>query len=282
MYLLFDNGGTKTRVAYSDDGETFCDPIIFSTENKLELQLKKLDETAKKLVGDNKLEAVAGGIAGPLDKDNKCLVNSPNLRSWVGLPIKEELVNIFNVPVFLENDSAMVGLGEAMDGAGRGYNIVAYLTISTGVGGVRIVGKQIDQNIFGFEPGHQIIDYDGTICPKCKDKGHLEGYISGSAVEERYGKKPFDIEDAEVWEKEAELLAVGLNNIAVLWSPEIIVLGGSMMKTPGIAVPHVENHLKKILKIFPSVPEIKKAELGDFGGLHGALAYVKQQTGLHD
>jgi len=29
------------------------------------------------------------------------------------------------------------------------------------------------------------------------------------------------------------------------------------------------------LKIFPKLPLIKKAELGDFGGLYGALAFLK-------
>ncbi|MAZ40902.1 hypothetical protein CL654_02200 [bacterium] len=274
MYLLFDNGGTKTRVTYSKNGESFIDPVIFPTEKNFDTQLKTIKKVADELCGDKKLEAVVGGIAGPLNKEKSCLVNSPNLHSWIGLPIKEELEHLFDCPVFLENDSALVGLGEAVSGAGKGYDIVAYLTISTGVGGARIVNQRIDASAHGFEPGHQIIDFQGVECSHCKDKGHLEGYISGSAVEERYGKKPYDIHDDEVWEKEAELLAIGLNNITVLWSPDVIVLGGSMMKEVGIAVPHVEKHLKKIMKIFPNTPVLKKAKLNDIGGLYGALAYA--------
>jgi len=31
-----------------------------------------------------------------------------------------------------------------------------------------------------------------------------------------------------------------------------------------------------ILRIDPNLPDIKKAELGDSGGLYGALTYLKQ------
>jgi|SRR3989344_1896819 len=277
MYLFFDNGGTKTRVAYSHDGESFNDPIIFPTEQRLDLQLKKLKTVATELSNGNLLRAVVGGIAGPLNKDKTCLMNSPHLSSWVGLPIKNELENIFGCQVFLENDSALVGLGEAVRGAGRGDRIVAYITISTGVGGVRIVDKKIDNNSFGFEPGYQIINFDITDGANSRTNGHLEEYVSGRAIEKEYGKKPNEIKDKDIWTKKAEFLAVGLNNIIVLWSPDIIVLGGSMMKEVGISVLQVEKYLQKIMKIFPSIPKIKKAELGDIGGLYGALAYAKDK-----
>ena len=63
----------------------------------------------------------------------------------------------------IANDTAVVGLGEAHRGAGIGYNIVTYITVSTGVGGTRIVDGRIDRRIYGFEPGHQTIDIDNSV-----------------------------------------------------------------------------------------------------------------------
>ena len=104
-----------------------------------------------------------------------------------------------------------------------------------------------------------------------------QSYISGRALEERSGKKPKEIKSEEVWEAEAKLLAVVLYNVTVFWSPNTIVLGGSMITgSPCIPLEHVEEHLKKLMKIFPEVPTLKKAELGDFGGLYGSLEYLKQ------
>src|SRR4030066_415253 len=59
---------------------------------------------------------------------------------------------------------------EKVKGAGKGFNIVAFLTIGTGVGGARIVGGKPDANVFGFEPGHQIIDLGGNIFSEKEDK----------------------------------------------------------------------------------------------------------------
>ncbi len=64
--------------------------------------------------------------------------------------------------------------------------------------------------------------------------------------------------------------------MCVFWSPDVIVLGGSMITgDPSIPLDITEAHLKEILKIYPELPAIKKAELGDSGGLHGALEYIK-------
>jgi predicted NBD/HSP70 family sugar kinase len=273
MYAVFDIGGTKTRIATSD-GENLNPPKVFDTEENINNQIKKIKEA----LGVKKIDMACGGLAGVFDSEKSKLLNSPHLGGWAGIPIKDKLKEVFNCDVYLENDSALVGLGEAMVGAGKGNKIVAYITVSTGVGGARIVNGKIDENTYGFEPGHQIIDIDGSICPSCGDTGHLEGLISGNSLEKRTGIKPKEITDENTWEEEARLLAYGLNNIAVLWSPDVIVLGGSMIVgSPCIQIEHIKNHFEKTLKIFPIKPRIKKAELGDFGGLHGALAYLKSK-----
>jgi predicted NBD/HSP70 family sugar kinase len=183
-----------------------------------------------------------------------------------------------NAPVYIENDTAVVGLGEAVFGAGKFHDIVAYISVSTGVGGVRIVHKQIDVSAAGFEPGHQIIDAGGGLEVRGEpayQNRTLEAYVSGSSVEARYHKKPFEIEQPEFWEHMARILAYGLNNTIVHWSPEIVVIGGSMMKKIGIPVDRVAAHLKGILHIYPEIPVIAKSELEDVGGLYGAMQLIK-------
>jgi len=147
---------------------------------------------------------------------------------------------------------------------------VVYITISTGIGGSRIVDQKIDANRFGFEPGHQIIDIleDGST------KSLLE-YASGSSIKKIYNKEAKDIDDENIWNDLSEKLAYGINNVIVFWSPDVVVLGGSMMNSPGISLERVKSSLKDTLKIFPEYSEIKKASLGDSCGLFGALAYLK-------
>lgn len=274
MYILFDIGGTKMRVVSADRKKFLGEPVVVSTPKDFNEGMDTLNNIISKLSNGAPIEAIVGGIAGPLNQDKSGLVESVNLSGWKGRNIKDVLTEVFHAPVSIENDSALVGLGEANYGAGRDKSIVAYITISTGVGGVRIVDGNIDKNAQGFEPGHQIIDPDNSLCPSCEGND-LESYISGTAVEKRFGKKPFEIYDDAIWDELAKFLAYGLNNTIMHWSPDIIILGGSMMKEVGIPIPAVQKHLTDIMKIFPHIPEIKKADLGDFGGLYGALSYAR-------
>ncbi len=277
MFLLFDIGGTKMRLAISQNGETFGEPKIIETPKNFDEAMSLFEKTVFDLAGGKKIEAAAGGIAGPLDRKKEKLLNSSNIAGWVGKPLKESVEKAIGAPLYLENDAAIVGLGEATVGAGKGEEIVAYMTVSTGVGGARIVDGKIDRNIYGFEPGHQIIDPIGLSCPICGTIGHLEGQVSGAALEIRYHKKPYEIIDPHLWEEEAKWLAYGLNNTIVHWSPNVVVLGGSMIiKEPGISIERVRYHLKNALLIFPESPRLVKAELGDVGGLYGALVFLKQ------
>lgn len=277
MQLLFDIGGTTMRLAVSRNAGKFGNPVIVKTPQDFKEGISVLKESIEKLTKGEKLEIAAGGVSGPLDKERSLLLNAPNLKQWNGQPLKKELEKIVSSPVVLENDAALVGLGEAVFGAGKGHDIVAYITVSTGVGGARIVKGRVDDSSMGFEPGHQIIDAGKTLCPECAEPGDLESYISGAAVKKRYKMEPYEIKDRAVFEKLAKWLAYGLNNTIVHWSPDVVVLGGPMITgDPAIPIDLVQRHVEEILHIFPSPPQIKKAELKDVGGLYGALVLAQQ------
>ncbi len=272
MYLVFDVGGTNLRVAVSSDGKTLSATKTVLTPKDFNQGIQSLKQVADELSGGEKIAAVAGGLAGPLDKDKTMLIKSPHIGEWIQKPFKQALEKALNAPVHLENDADLAALGEASFGAGVGKNIVAYLTISTGVGGGRVVEGKIDANSLGFEPGHQIIVIDGSPC-NCGGKGHLESYVSGSGLERIYGKKGEEITDPQIWDQVAKYLAIGLHNTIVHWSPDIVILGGAVMKN--IDLGQVKKYLAEYLTIFPNPPEINRAKLGDQAGLFGALSLLK-------
>lgn len=280
MYLVFDIGGTKMRVARSKDGTVFDRYTILPTPADFKVGMQKFEEIGLDLLEGKKVQGIAGGIAGPVLKNKSGLGDARNLPGWARQPFVKSLKKIFGakVPVHIENDTAVVGLGEAHFGAGRGAGILVYITISTGVGGVRIVHGGIDANRYGFEPGHQIIDFDTAknSCSHCGESGHLEGYVSGTALERKYGKHASEITDMKVWKEAGRVLGIGLANTILHWSPDRVVLGGSMMKVPGIPLDAVRASLKEHLTIFDDLPEIKKATLGDLGGLYGGLVLIRQ------
>ena len=264
------------RVAATEVLRGFEEPLILDTPQDFEAGMKALIDAAHTVARGRPIQMAVGGIAGPLNKEKSLLTNAPHLPEWIGKPFKAQLEEALNVSVHVENDSALVALGEANFGAGKGFTTVAYLTISTGVGGTRVVRGGLDPCTSGFEPGHQIIDMGRSACPACKS-GTLEDHVSGTALATRFGKQPNEITDEKVWAEIAEYLAVGVMNTIVHWTPDVVVLGGSMIvRKPGIAVADVEAHLKKILTIYPTMPILKAAELESVGGLYGGLALLEQ------
>lgn len=272
MYLVFDIGGTNMRVGLSPDGQTIAQNKIVPTPENFEQGIQILKQVVDILAEGAKIEKAAGGIAGPLDKEKTMLTASAHLAGWVQKPLKSELEKVLDCQVYLENDTAIEGLGEATKGAGAGKSIVAYITIGTGVGGVRLVDGRIDKNALGFEPGHQIVVPEGNPCT-CGGKGHLEAYVSGFYLEKMYNQLGENISDLQIWDTISRYLGIGLTNVTVHWSPDIIILGGSVSQS--IPLETVKGYLKRFLTVFPQAPELIKGTLGHDAGLYGALELLK-------
>ena len=276
-YALFDIGGTKTRVAISQDLKSFSEKLKFDTPEKFDDGVAAIHEAITSLSSDP-IEALGGGIRGPLNGDKTAIIREDKLTDWVERPLSAALGQPYNAPVFLENDTATVGLGEAHFGAGRGGKIVVYHTVSTGVGGVKIENGQLDQASVGFEPGHQILDIDKSIFGS--DTVHtLENLVSGAALEARRGVKPYEIpQDDPVWPELAGYLAKGLRNTIVYWSPDTIVLGGSMIiGDPRIMLEDIKSETAKMVEGLVPCPKIVDATLSDEGGLYGAMVLIEQR-----
>lgn len=263
MYLLIDIGGTKTRVTLTEHREAFLPPITFETPQNFEEWLGVLSKECSLLHGGRKINGVVVGVPGTFTHDG-IIVKTPNLLEWIDRPIKHTLEELFSCAVIVENDAALVGLGEAVYGAGKGNTIVAYITISTGVGGVRIVDEKIDRSTYGFEIGHSIID-----------RGHdVESLISGGALEKRFGKPSHEVHDILLWEKVNHYAGILGANTAMYWSPSIIVYGGPVMNDLHIEV--IEKEAKALLTMYKETPKFVRGTLKDFGGLYGALARSKE------
>lgn len=273
-YILFDIGGTTTRVAVSEDLKSFDKPIRFTTPMNFKEGIEKIVEAAGKLT-DKNIRGACGAVRGMLSEDRSMIAHDLVLERWVEEPLIETLAKKLNTKVIIENDAALAGLGESHFGAGKGAEIMVYHTISTGVGGAKIEKGAIDSYHLGFEPGKQVLDIDRTILGE-DILPTLENLVSGAAVEERTGAKPYDIPQGDaMWDQLAEYLAHGLRNTIYYWSPDTIVLGGSMITgDPSIPIENIKKHTALILGDDMAIPDIKKASLKDDSGLYGAMALL--------
>ncbi|WP_292528915.1 ROK family protein [Methylocystis sp.] len=267
MHVVIDIGGTRTRLAGAHDLGAFLQPVIFDTRQNYREALDALYAAAVKVSAGASIEDVAIGVPGVLSRDKRVLVHAPNLLKWNGAAIADDIEGALGARVVLENDTALVGLGEATEGAGKGSAILAYVTISTGVNGARIVDAQIDRATYGFEIGEQFVD-DSTRT--------FEELVSGRAIAVRFNIPPRDLgKDHPIWDELARITARALHNAIAHWSPDRIVIGGSMMNEVGIPIDRIWTHLQALPRKNPALPEIAHATLGDFGGLWGGLARLR-------
>ncbi|WP_363351952.1 ROK family protein [Methylocystis echinoides] len=268
MFVTIDIGGTKTRIGCAHDFDALGPVAIFPTAPDYAQGLDALVAAVTKLAG-GRLGGVAVGAPGVLSRDRRQIVHAQNLPRWNGAALADDLERALGAPVILENDTALVGLGEATVGAGKGAAIVAYVTVSTGVNGARFVDGALDRAAFGFEIGEQLLGCGASART-------LEDLVSGRAIEARFGAPPATLgKEHPVWAELAEIVAVGLHNTIAYWSPERIVVGGSMIGEVGVSLERIEVQLKRLRHKNPALPEIVRAALGDLGGLWGGLAHLR-------
>lgn len=277
-HVLFTVSEQETTVALSADLETLSERTTFKTPPTFKVGMTKLSDTITELLGKQKPNAIAGGLCGLLSEDKTMLENDAILTKWIGHSITDALADTFQVSVTLENNTALAGVGEAVYGAGQGLEIIAYHHIGEVIDGVKIENGQVDLASVAFEPGHQVLDIDRTILGDDIEPT-LENLVSGTAVRDRYGSEPSELpQDDLLWNELAEYLSHGLRNTILYWSPDAIVLGGSMIEQdPHINIDSVRKYTTQNLNGFVPAPLITKAKLGDDAVLWGAMAILKAQ-----
>lgn len=135
-----------------------------------------------------------------------------------------------NVPVAWTTDVNVVAYGEYVLGASQGKNSVVYYTIRTDVGGGALQDGQFIEGFSHPEMGHMLVipHEDDHFKGNCPYHGNcLEGMAAGPAIEARTGKKGQEIPDTDsLWESDAFYIAKCVHNTTLMFSPEIIIIGG--------------------------------------------------------
>ncbi len=276
MYLSIDIGGTHIRFATSGDGKKISQKEKFHTPAKYDDGIDLIEETIERMTNGHIPKKITLGAASPINYEKGTIMKPPALPNWAGHSIRKELELRLRTHIILENDASLAGLAEAHTSKKKQSEVVAYITLSTGVGGSRIVNGKIDYHATPFEPGHQILDPKGRFWPGCGQRGCFESMASGRAFEITYGVKPELCEDFKIWEEHAQVVSQGLVNVLTLWSPDVLVLGGSLVKAGKKFIDPLMHFTINNLQIFPA-PKIEISKLDDNNVLLGGFILQQQK-----
>lgn len=243
---------------------------------------------------------VGVGSPGPLDPEAGVVLAAPNMPGWDCVPLRAILAKRTGLTVELGNDANAAALGEWLFGGGVGRRHMVYLTISTGIGsGVIVDGRLLlGRQGAGGEAGHMIIDVAG--CKSWEELASGTGLAAAAAAAMTATPQtllhdlatPQTVTAAHVaqaanrgdalaetlMQREAELLGIGFANILHLFSPEIILVGGSVVTANPSLLAGARQVVQQrvIADVYRSVP-IEVAALGEQVGLLGAAALVFYQ-----
>ena len=309
-YVGIDLGGTFIKGGIVDDlgNIIYQDKVPTESENGADRVALNIANLAKMLLEKTGLsvddvEGIGMGVPGMIDSKAGNVIYSNNLK-WKDFRVGEKVRQLTGLRVKIANDANVAALGEAKFGAAKDYENVVMLTLGTGVGsGIVSEGKLLEGNkSAGAELGHMVIVNGGEQCT-CGRKGCLEAYASATALirdtkrameahkdskmweigglDKVTGKTAFDYMDSDPYAKEVVenyigYLACGITDVANIFRPETVLLGGGVCAQGDNLVKPLQKLLDKEIfagALGPQVP-ILIAELGNSAGLLGAAALL--------
>ncbi|HSE29921.1 MAG TPA: ROK family protein [Candidatus Saccharimonadales bacterium] len=264
MVTAIDIGATKTLIAQFDASMNPTHEIRFETNQD---SLIFLNELKSHLLKFSHVSVIVAGVPGIVSHDG-VILKCGNLP-WKNFNLAAELSNIYDCPVFIENDASLAALSEV--------NLLKpipvtglYLTISTGIGGGIIVGGRLLDGLKQSEPGHILIKRDGLW-------SEWEDFASGSAIKKQFGKLARDIESDEDWQLITENIAEGLYALIPVLQPNVIIFGGGVGKYFDRFEHMLTEKLSKNLPEYISRPKLTEAKHPDEAVLYGCYYYAQHQ-----
>jgi len=307
MLLGIEIGGTKLQLVLGDKTGKIIDQrrlAVDPSKGATGIRIQ-IEQSLPNLIGHHKLQGVGVGFGGPVDWRTGKICRSHQIEGWSNFNLGGWLKKFTGASVSVDNDANVAALGEALHGAGVGFDPVFYVTLGSGVGGGLVSGGTIYHGATPGEAeiGHIRLDRKGTT---------VESRCSGWAVDARIRQlvkkeptsllanliqsrdsrsqmtreaqylemalKKRDLLAKRILADVAEDLAFGLSHAVHLFHPEVIILGGGLSKLGTPLHGFVDRKLRGFLmEAFRPGPKIRLASLGETAVPVGALSLVMQQ-----
>jgi glucokinase len=246
------------------------------------------------------------GISVPGITQNGVVLEAPSLN-WSRYPLLTEAEKYFSFPVYIENDVNVAVLGEQWIGCAKNKRNILLISVGSGIGSGIIINNQLyrgHSNAAGGI-GYMVTENNGHLHedkPTFRRHGYLESVAGGKSIGHKLTalvlKDPEHpaYEDAKICELSGDTafklaesgdptalsvvndaidhLGYGIINAASLLNPEIIILGGSILKSSDYILPRLRKMVDQYL---PSSVEMKISQLGESVGVLGAVSLTLRE-----
>lgn len=288
-----DIGGTKIAVGIVDSEGRILNRFEFPTDADRgpEHAVRRIAASLNQGMAETgrSLEGIGIGSTGPVYPAKGEFGNVQFLPGWEGFNIFQTLEQHLGLPSAIENDADAAALGEAAWGAGKDISRFVYVTVSTGIGVGLVFDGSLYRGAAGAHPeiGHMILDPSGPLCT-CGARGCWEIMASGTGVSRFWQEQTGESLDAQavfqlassgnsraldVVQRAASYLGMGLANITTLFVPEVIAVGGGIMRSRHLFWQELQADILRYCGYVPAeLVRLVPAGLGEDTGLAGAAS----------
>jgi glucokinase len=297
-----DLGGTNVRTAQVDEAGivagVLTEPLDPGRGSRPFAQLiDMIASLIEKAAGDPPV-GIGVGSTGPVDPARGVISNPDTLPGAYQGAVTEALAGAFGVPAWRTNDPDTAAPGEAWTGADAGVDVMACLTIGTGIGVGVISGGQIFRGAGSSHPeaGHHVVDPGGPAC-YCGALGCVESLASGAAVlREALATGTLDdgASAADVFAAAARVPALGriveraraalctaVLNLVAMHAPDLVVLTGNGHGDLAALAEQARQQLRGYRFAPPGV-QVRESALGGLAGCVGAARLAFTSGPGHD
>ncbi len=217
-----------------------------------------------------------------------------NLNGWENINISELYSKEFELPVIVDNDANVMGLGEAVYGAAKGCTDAIFLTVGTGIGGAIIANGQLygGYKNRGTEMGHVTIEHNGIAC-NCGGRGCLEAYASTNALISQYAKRSGKNENeinghyivakflegeataVECMKEHTDYLGHAIAGFINTFAPQKVIIGGGISEAGQFYIDMIrKSAFSYVMPDCSRFTDVVGATLGNSAGCLGAASLI--------
>ncbi len=285
--------------------------VITEYEKEPEYILNKVVDVIERLSNTNLIKpdqiiGVGIAVAGIVNLNEGIVVYSPAFN-WRNIEFLKFIQNRVKLPIFFDNVSRVMALGELTFGKGNSYNDMICVNVGYGIGAGIIINKSIFYGNEGMagEFGHVPVEGDQLIQCPCGKRTCLTAYSSGDAIAQRARLKlehgtsdllmelchheiqnlsaKMVIEAArkndpvamEVFQKSLHYLGTSIAGMIDIFNPQVVFIGGGISQNGEIFWDQLtkiilENVFNRDSRKFKLMPLTFK----DRAALYGAIGLV--------
>ena len=313
MILAADFGGTTIKLGLVQDGcvvagsrlEACADRPMPERLEAVACEWEKLLKNRGATLGD--CEGAALALPFLIDAGNSQVLGEfGKFPGAADIRFDEWSQARLGLSMAIENDLRLAILGEWTVGAARGMNDVVMMALGTGIGCAVISAGHLlrgANNRAAALLGHSTLAHDkpagrcgnlgcaedlastATLAIRAKARPDFAGSRLAGAAEINY-ESVFALADQgdpcslALRQESLEVWSVMVQNAVIAYDPEVVVLGGGVLRRHDIILPAVKGHFRQYMPCLVLETPVVAAALGDDAALLGGEVLLKQ-TSVH-